>query len=94
MIINHFTFKFYAFLEFLWLQSENVGISASKGASFLGPNSHFLDFSWKVEARVIIFAVMQKFDEKRVFFGWFMAFFKGRHNVPPCTQAHPEALAH
>ena len=30
MIINYFTFKFYAFFEFLWLWSENLGILASK----------------------------------------------------------------
>ena len=62
MIINNFNFEFYAFLEFFWIV-------------ILWPKSPFFRiFSWKVDARVIIIAVMQKFGEKSVYFGWFIVY--------------------
>ena len=42
--------------------------------------------------RVIIIAVMQKFGEKSVYIGWFMAILEGMHIVPsPALKLHPEA---
>ena len=40
-----------------------------------------------MDARAIVIAVMQKFGEKSVYIGWFMAILEGRHIVPPRTQA-------
>ena len=40
-----------------------------------------------MDARVINIAVMQKFGEKSVYIGWFMAILEGGHIVPPHTQA-------
>ena len=99
MIINHITFEFYAFLEFFWLWSENLGISASKRSCH--KNYHFEAqihifsyFLWKVGARIIIIAVLQKYGEKSEYFGWLMAFFKGGHIVPLTLKLRPEVPRH
>ena len=36
-----------------------------------------------MDARVIVITIMQKFGEKSVYFGWFMAISKGGLNQPP-----------
>ena len=40
-----------------------------------------------MDARVIVITIMQKFGEKSVYFGWFMAIAKGGLNQPHHTQA-------
>ena len=65
----------------------------SQKSSFLGPNPHyFWIFSWKVDARVIVITVMQKFGEKCVYIVWFMAILEGGHISP--LKLHPEAPRH
>ena len=63
----------------------------------LRPKSPFyLDFwSCKVDARVIIIAVMQKFDEKMFILVDLWHFSRaGKINVPPAFKLNPEALRH
>ena len=40
-----------------------------------------------MDARVIVIAVMQKFGEKSIDIGWFIAILEGGHILPPRTQA-------
>ena len=47
-----------------------------------------------MDARVIVIAVMQKFGEKSVDIGWFIAILEGMHIVPPALKLHPEAPRH
>ena len=71
MIINHFTFEFYAFFSFsdfdLKILVFQFQKEQSQKLSFLDPNPHYFRiFSWRVDARVIVITVMQKFAEKSV----------------------------